>query len=97
MPYHKQGAYDGFDGLQEVRPYYKRCRKLKCFILSKTCIEKNKIQCPICNKLITTKCGNRCEYHPSSNKIACLHYECAWQSIFLSIFTKENTISGKLY
>ena len=97
MPYHKQGAYDGFDGLQEVKSHYKRCRKLQCFILSKSCINKESITCTICNKPITEKCGNRCEYHPKSKKIACMHYECAWQSIFLNIFLKKDTYEGKLY
>ena len=76
--FHYQGAYDGFDSLNEVRPYYKRCRKMKHFILSNTAIETEKPMCCACNKLITVKDGNRCEFHPKRNMIKCMHYYCAW-------------------
>lgn len=80
MPFHKEGAYDGFDSLREVKPFYKYCRTSKHFILSKQGVQKNKPTCAFCDREIIEDI--RCEYHPKTKKIICLHYECSWKSIF---------------
>lgn len=62
MPYHREGAYDGFDRLAEVAPYYKRCRKMKCFILSDAGVMAEKPVCSLCRKPVTVKRGNMAEW-----------------------------------
>lgn len=91
MPFHKEGAYDGFDRLNEVRQYYKRCRRQKHFILSNDGVKTDKPVCVVCNNLITTQTGNRCQYHPKFNKIACMHYNCAWNNLLHQVFNGVNT------
>jgi hypothetical protein len=71
MPYHKTGAYDGFDSLEEAINYYRRCRTIKSFILSDDGVFNDNPRCIICKKLVKDKpkpdtlnsyMGNRCQY-----------------------------------
>jgi hypothetical protein len=50
MPHHMAGVYDGFDSIDEVRPFYKRCRTTKCFILKPEEIERLDPICAGCGK-----------------------------------------------
>ena len=86
MPYHKQGSYDGFDSVEEVKEHYKRVRTRKHFIFSDKAVENHSFTCVCCKKLITVKLGNRCEYLPKSKKIAIMHYLCAWENIMDHIY-----------
>jgi hypothetical protein len=84
MPFHYEGAYDGFDSFQEVREHYHRCRKSKDFILSQKGVDTEKPNCAYCGKPITS--DNRSIFFPKKNKIFVQHYVCAWQSLFNVIF-----------
>ncbi len=50
MPFHYAGAYDGFDSLDEVREHYRRCRKIKDFIMSDAWVKANDPVCAACGK-----------------------------------------------
>lgn len=96
MPFHKEGAYDGFDSLKEVREHYSRCRTLKYFILSDKCIAQDSIPCRVCGKVITVKNGNRCQYARWLDKIVAMCYECAWKSLFCEVFGTKCKMRGPL-
>ena len=81
MPFHKQGAYDGFDSFAEMRQHYRRCRHLKFFILSHKGIGTEKANCSCCGKPLTIQDGNRCEYWPTTGKLKTMHYYCSWDAI----------------
>jgi len=85
MPFHKAGAYDGFDSITEAKEHYKRCRKLKHFILSQNGAEKEKPICSHCKKPITSD-TNRCMYFPKMKRIIAHHYYCAWESLLKQVF-----------
>lgn len=95
MPYHKTGAYDGFDTLDEAKEYYRRCRKTQCFKLSKDSQfgEYGKsLICNCCGKPISDKTnhpagyqGNFCWYFPKTRKVIVMHYTCSWQNLFNKI------------
>lgn len=87
MPFHRKGAYDGFDRLAEVVVYYKRCRRLKCFILSAAGVLTEKPVCSVCHRLVTVKDGNRCDYWPRSGKLLVMHYACSWNVLLAKIAT----------
>ena len=86
MPYHKHGAYDGFDRLEEARTHYKRCRTVKFFILSDKGVEADKPICPCCGEPINLKDGNRAEYFPRNQKIAVMHYICSWEQVVNQLY-----------
>ena len=92
MPYHKIGAYDGFDRVAEVKKHYRRCRTIKHFIFSDQAVSSHKFTCAHCRYPITIGSGNRCQYFPSINKIAVMHYVCAWENVLNHIFKKERLI-----
>jgi hypothetical protein len=92
-----KGAYDGFDALAEVKAFYKRCRRLKHFILSPAGVLKDNPVCSVCGNLLTEGPvdepnppegyrSNICCYHPKLKKIACMHYLCAWSSLLNRVF-----------
>ncbi len=96
MPFHHEGAYDGFDGIYEAKQHYRRCRTLKSFILSKSGVEKDKPVCAVCGESLekppkkhpdSDAISNRCEYHPRLKKVAVMHYICAWESLLNKVFT----------
>jgi hypothetical protein len=91
LPFHKQGAYDSFDSLEEVPVHYKRARKLKFFILSKIGVQKDDPTCHFCKTKLSQKDNgaNRCQFHPKKKIIIAFHYECSWQSL-LNLIYKEN-------
>lgn len=92
MPYHKQGAYDGFDSVAEAKQHYKRARTTKYFILSDKGVTLDNPICVRCHKRIADDDavpnyrGNRCEYLAQFKKVICYHYTCAWESIFNKVF-----------
>lgn len=104
MSHHKRGAYDGFDSLNEVASFYKRCRRTKDFILSDAAVAKENPICAICGNKLTDSPknhpdvsegykGNRCVYSPKLKKSACLHYLCAWESLITKVFA----LADRLY
>lgn len=89
-PFHRQGAYDGFDRLSELAPHYRRCRTVKNFILSRSGIEAERPVCSVCRQPITPdQPANRGIYYPRrsgrSRRWVIMHYECAWSALFKAV------------
>jgi hypothetical protein len=105
MPFHKQGAYDGFDSLQEANHHYRRCRKRKHFILSDIGAAKDNPVCMRCGSKIleipngkTEKScppgyrGNRCTYYPKHKKSGAMHYLCSMENLIGAVLSVERLI-----
>jgi hypothetical protein len=94
VPYHKHGAYDGFDSVSEAQNHYKRCRTRKHFILSDSAAAD--LECSCCHALIKDGpqgkapdpgySGNRCEYSPSRKQVRIMHYLCAWGNVMSAVY-----------
>jgi hypothetical protein len=90
MPYHKVGAYDGFDSVREAAVHYRRCRTRKHFILSAEGAAAKRPRCPVCRKPVVDN-ANRCELLPGNRRagrrtrVAVMHYDCAWSALFRDI------------
>ena len=97
MPFHKQGLYDAFDTIDEVRQHYRRCRIRKAFILSDDGVAADKtLKCQRCKGKLSEKPvddpdisdsyhGNRCDYYPKEDRIVCVHYVCAWKGTLQTV------------
>jgi len=91
MPYHRQGAYDGFDSIKEAMEYYKRCRKNHDFILSDDGAKHYDPRCAHCGKKLSEDDapsgyrGNRCTYIAKAKKVAVFHYTCAWETTLAQV------------
>jgi len=97
MPFHRAGAYDGFDSISEPVKHYKRCRVVKHFVLSYSGVQKENPVCIICGRPLlspppgekvtrTGHYGNRCQYQPRTKRTAVMHYRCAWSSLLQNVF-----------
>lgn len=97
MPHSMRGLYDCFDASHEVIEYYKRRRKDQHFIFSDKAVRDEVHICPKCgNRVLATDDPNNtasqgyksnlCHYRPKTSKIVCMHYLCAWGSLFDDIF-----------
>jgi hypothetical protein len=98
MPYHKTGAYDGFDSIAEAKQHYRRCRTDKHFILSDQGVATDKPKCAECGELVevdpadSDKKNNRCMFHRKTKLCSVMHYDCSWKNILNHIFCRENLI-----
>jgi len=89
----KKGAYDYLSSLEELKKYYKRCKKAQFFIASDSFLEETKPICPTCGLPVTPDKdklngkGNRCIYYPKTQFLVVQHYACAWKSLFNVVFS----------
>ena len=106
MAFHKHGAYDGFDSLDEVAPHYKRCRKRKAFILSDAGVKVENPKCDGCGAALLDppdnenisgegrRGANRCHYYPRQRRLIVFHYACAWHNILTSVVKLGRIMQG---
>lgn len=95
MPFHRAGAYDGFDTIEEAKEHYRRCRRNKSFILSDSAQAKMTSCCCVCKKPLNEfpadtsegYRGNRCEYIAKLKKVVLRHYVCAWNDLLKRAMT----------
>lgn len=108
MPYHKRGAYDCFDHIDEVAEKYKRCRKRKSLILSDEAVNASKVICAECGKQIFATNdprndqpgggrSNRANYYPKHKVLVVKHYYCSWESLMNAIIVHNGVMQGVKY
>lgn len=69
-----------YDEVSDLKDYCKGKRKPRTVILGDDELPR---KCVICGKLVEREDGgNRTKVYPENEKIAPMHYECAWESLF---------------
>jgi len=63
---------------------FKRCRKVKGFILEDDSPDLDRL-CDHCGRPLKEGKGNRCEYRPNTKSVLCFHYYCAWEALMSHI------------
>ena len=77
------GTVGAYEYVYDITEFMKRKRTLQCVILAKKALP---LTCSVCHKPV--KGDNRTDIKKVDGKIyiACMHYVCAWSSLFHKIF-----------
>jgi hypothetical protein len=87
-------AYDHADRISDAAEAYKRCRKVKTFILTDESPDLKRFACSVCGKQMNDHTdtpegyrGNFVDYSPRSKTFYIKHYMCAWNTLLGAICT----------
>lgn len=79
-------AYVEVDTIKDAIQGFKRARLLQMFIITDKGVMNKKFTCAVCQKPVTVKTGNRCDYYPREKKVLIMHYACAWSNLLHEIY-----------
>jgi transcription elongation factor Elf1 len=89
--YRQHGAYNE---VYDIDAYLKGRRKTQYVILASELLKEKEFTCPQCNKRVMPDDPNRTDMVPMGKGrwgIACMHYNCAWQSILNKMYNIYET------